>query len=556
MGSKSDGGRAAALAAKTAFDKQRYEEAKKEKVTDLDKQLALQAAIESPELVGLLQGVDIDPGDLEKWNLDPRLLGIQEDYLAELQDKAREGITPQQRAQMEEFQRMSDARDQARQAQIMQQMAQQGTLGGGQQLAMQIASGQQAAMQDAANARDMAAQAEAGKMSALERASNVSGGLMRDKNEVARNAEQAKYIRNKFAAMNRQDINQRNLALRQDYADKATETRNLRRTGEMDVRQKDFDNRMARLGQVNQIGNSYSSSLGQNFGTPQKSGLQKGLAAAGAGAQIGNTIAPGGWGAGIGAGVGALGSMFAADGGVKKYADGSDFDEFAQLERERKQSELENDFGGDRYKQAIYGKRRTTDRANKMFQSSALGKALGFGQSEPAPVAKPAPAPIVKPKESMDSLVSQGKTYDEVSKMADQEALDRQRGEGIAKGLTALSELFAHGGVKRGMNYENGGEGAIIDSGMDSFSGDQLPDRINDGEMVLNVKQQERLNQMLQELRALRRMHSGVEEGPRVDEQLDADEFEINDEQQEALMALLRGEIDPEDLPEDDILED
>lgn len=571
MSSKDDGGRAAAM--QRAADEMRIarETLAKVELPDKEKLENLIQQMEAPELVGLLQAEQLTEGDLERLGLDPRLMSVQEDLLAELQDKAKEGITPEDRAKLEEFQRMSDSRDQARQASIMQRMAETGTLGSGQQLAAQIASGQQAAMNDAAAARDMARQASEAKLSGLEKASNVAGGMMASKDAVAARAAQARDIRNKFNAMNRQDVAGQNLASRQRISEAGTSTRNLRRGQLGALEQQDFENRYRKAG-----GQAQAS---QNMANMYMTQAQMAQPKRGLGGAIGTALgaAVGSYGgvegATLGAQIGgATGSQF-KDGG-RKYEDGTEFDEFANLERERKKEELKNDFGMDRYKQAIYGKKRTTDRANKMFGASPLGKFLGFGQSDDKPMAKPAPAvkPAIKPKEeSLESLVAQGKTDSEVRAEADRKKGMADLGEALAAGIrkkeeprefinTPMADLresrFANGGVPRGMNYENGGEGAIIDSGMDSFSGDMLEDRINDGEMVLNVKQQERLNQMLQELRALRRMHAGVEDGPRVDEQLDAGEFDLNEEQQEALMALLRGEIDPEDLPEEDILED
>jgi hypothetical protein len=103
-----------------------------------------------------------------------------------------------------------------------------------------------------------------------------------------------------------------------------------------------------------------------------------------------------------------------------------------------------------------------------------------------------------------------------------------------------LAGQYADGG----MNYEAGGQGTIIESGTENFAGDELPDRINDGEMVLNVEQQDRVASLLKELAERRR----------VDNQLENGEADVDAGQQEVLMAIARGEADPEDLPETPIV--
>lgn len=100
-----------------------------------------------------------------------------------------------------------------------------------------------------------------------------------------------------------------------------------------------------------------------------------------------------------------------------------------------------------------------------------------------------------------------------------------------------------------GMAYEDGGEGTIIDSGMEMYEGDQLPDRINDGEMVLNVEQQDRLNDALIELKRLKSKE-------RTDKMLADGQADINPMQQESIMSFVRGEIDVDELPNERVVKE
>ena len=98
-----------------------------------------------------------------------------------------------------------------------------------------------------------------------------------------------------------------------------------------------------------------------------------------------------------------------------------------------------------------------------------------------------------------------------------------------------------------GMAYEDGGEGTIIPG--QNFEGDDLPDRINSGEMVLNVEQQDRLNDALMELKRLKSRE-------RTDKMLAKGEIEANPMQQESLMSFVRGEIDIDEVPNERVVKE
>lgn len=98
-----------------------------------------------------------------------------------------------------------------------------------------------------------------------------------------------------------------------------------------------------------------------------------------------------------------------------------------------------------------------------------------------------------------------------------------------------------------GMAYEDGGEGTIIPG--ESFEGDKLPDRINSGEAVWNAEQQDRMNDLMLELKRLKSKE-------RTDKMLADGTAELNPNQQEALMALARGEINIDELPNERIVQE
>lgn len=98
--------------------------------------------------------------------------------------------------------------------------------------------------------------------------------------------------------------------------------------------------------------------------------------------------------------------------------------------------------------------------------------------------------------------------------------------------------LYEDGGMSH-MAYKDGGEGTIIPG--ESYAGDKLPDRINSGEAVINIEQQQRLLDLLKELK-----------GKRVDQMADDGDVKVNRDAQDKFMAIARGQAEPEHIEDDE----
>lgn len=263
-------------------------------------------------------------------------------------------------------------------------------------------------------------------------------------------------------------------------------------------------------------------------------------------------------------------------------------------------------FGGDPYAAAMYGKKdRSTSESLDAVRNSPLGQKI-FGSSQASSVApqatpdalsKPEASPTpekgadisaglqglasilgkqqAQPKQEMykpQLLDLRAQNFEDggnkpierspkaVSEVGSEPMPPRQRTYSSLKDIIAESikekELestsptgtsYACGGTKKGMAYEDGGQGTVIPG--DSYSGDNLPDRINSGEAVHNVEQQNRLNDLLLELKKLKT-------GKRTDEMLSEGELEVNPDQQEALMEVVRGQRDVTDLPDESVVQE
>jgi hypothetical protein len=146
---------------------------------------------------------------------------------------------------------------------------------------------------------------------------------------------------------------------------------------------------------------------------------------------------------------------------------------------------------------------------------------------DPTLMGLPAKAASVKiPMKRPEEMPKVSEPKKEAKKTATKEEEDGMSGDDLAKGLGALSELMGGSQTERGslnlgefsmsqpqnvMNpvgpqqfanpfraedgnvmYASDGSGDIVDSGMESYAGDRVDAKINDGEAVLNVPQQQR----------------------------------------------------------------
>lgn len=517
----------------------------------------------APELVGLLEAEQIGDSKLGDIDIDPRLRESQMDALSEMQERGEVGLTTEDRARYDQLRRQAAGDEQARQESILAGMAQRGALDSGAQLAAQMASSQGAAQQAQAQGDRLAADAAAGRRAALQASGQMAGQIgQQDYGRQSAAARAADQIA-QFNAGNRQNVAQQNLASRQAIA-------NTR--GQLGTQQE--------LKNKGLLGERYNRELGKVGAMTGALGNQaRGQRSmAGAQAQAAQNEAAGTMGL-VKTGI----SAFASDGAIKEFdksegmmyndggmnyedgSDGSDFGLFKQLEDQREQ-ELLKKYNGDKFKaaQALSGShRRSTDRAMKMAGQyegqdfKDLGQSIksGFGSLMDKVGIGSKETPVVAPKVPVKPEVAQvvgepgGK-----SPVGPKESSGMSKLSSMLGGMDEANKNYRNPflAADGGMNYENGGEGTIIPG--EEYAGDELPDRINSGEMVLNVEQQDNLNKLIQ---ALMNGESPEieEEGPmRTDDALESGEAEVNVPQQKALHEVVRGRMDVEDLPEDDVV--
>lgn len=94
--------------------------------------------------------------------------------------------------------------------------------------------------------------------------------------------------------------------------------------------------------------------------------------------------------------------------------------------------------------------------------------------------------------------------------------------------------------------------GGVFDGPQDKMAGDKIPARVNAGEMVLNAEQQQRISD---KLHGAPSDMDQLKEGGRIDDQLAAGKLKIDPGAQEQLMQVARGQRDPEQVDNDQIVQ-
>jgi len=507
MGGKSDGGKGELIAQSREFAEKARQALEKVDLPDITKQ---ELALKYPELI--LSAPEEKLGDtaLSLIQEDPELQRSQDLALEEMQQLGQEGFSTEDKAKFEAMRRTVAGDEQARQQSILADMSARGAGGSGAELAARLSSGQAATERASIQGEQMAAENARARREALMQAGQMASN--QSQQDYAKQANKAS-AKDQIAAFNAQ-VSSRDTDARRQQQGQKIQTQNTQQQYNKELGQRDFQNQMAKQGG---IANAYS---GQASNAMAAAGMTKpkkgsgGMIGTLVGAGLGAALTSSPQGASVGASVGgSVGSQFAS-GGIKgkTYAAGGSAGMYGS-------GPMEAEVSG-----TAESEMSPEDKQKYLEAASIIAKNLvPEEESQSRPMVVPTQQ-IVAPQQAQ----FQGINPAELLKYRD----------------GGMKNEYNCGGTKKGMAYDDGGEGTIIDSGMESYSGDELPDRINDGEMVHNLHQQDRLNELLKELGERR-----------VDEAVDSGNMEVNENQQEDLMSVVRGEKEPEDMEDENIVE-
>ncbi|MDO3651284.1 hypothetical protein, partial [Nocardia mangyaensis] len=374
---------------------------------------------------------------------DPELSAMQYKNLSQMEEMADTGLTAQEELDRQMTSRSTGAQAQARQKQILQQLAQQGQLGGGQQLAAQMMASQQAADRSSQEGLAQRAAAEQRRLAAIQSVGQQAGQMRgQEFQEKATKASAIDRFNAKNAA-NRQEIARRNLERRQGMEGQRTALSNQQEMYNKQLIGQDYQNRLNKAQAI-----AAARTGGAQTVLSGNQGMAKDTASM--------------WG-GVGQGLASLAGTAAQQGWGSNWGSGSS-------------STPKNNDMTYNYQPSSSGEMYAADggKADKDDSFVGSGQALKTLQS------------IFGRKEDDE------KKKKELPSCSDVDATK-----------VACRTKYADGGD---VDYMSNGSAEVVDSGMESYEGDRVDAQLNDGEVVINVPQQQRLVELLQGYRKLKDM--------------------------------------------------
>lgn len=189
------------------------------------------------------------------------------------------GLSAIDRAALTEIQNQIATQERGQRESILQNMAQRGLSGSGQELAAQLQASQAASQQASTQGMQQAAQAQQARVNALSNLANLSSGI--EQTDFQRQAQkaQAQDVINQFNTQNRNVAGLRNLQTQQDIANINAQERN--RIAQANI---DLLNKQRLQNQVNRplaqygLQSEYASALSQGIGGVGQTQTQQQLA--------------------------------------------------------------------------------------------------------------------------------------------------------------------------------------------------------------------------------------------------------------------------------------
>jgi len=241
------GGKAQERGAKAAAATQARAQAKIQKMLEdigIPSVEAQQISLEAPELVGLLNAEQLEDTELKQIQEDTRLREAQMDALRNLQTLGEVGLSPEERAQRSEMLRQGAAQEQARQKQILQGMAQRGTLDSGASLLAQLQSSSAAGADTRRQSEQMAADIAARRRQALAQAGSMASTMSAEDFRRGATTASAQDQIARFNAMQRAGTAQQNLAAKQNIANQKADLANQQQIYNKQLLQQRYQNEM------------------------------------------------------------------------------------------------------------------------------------------------------------------------------------------------------------------------------------------------------------------------------------------------------------------------
>ena len=219
--------------------------------------------------------------------------------LGGVEELSQTGLSAIDRAALSEIQNEIAMQERGQRESILQNMAQRGLSGSGQELAAQLQSSQAASQLASQQGLQQAAQAQRARVDALSNLSNMATGI--ESTDFQRQAQksQAQDVINQFNTQNRNVAGLRNLQTQQDLANMNVQERNRIAQANADLANKEImQNQVNRPLAQYGLQTQYTSALGQGIGGVGQTQTQQQLAnqqamsqGLGTGLTVGGTVA-------------------------------------------------------------------------------------------------------------------------------------------------------------------------------------------------------------------------------------------------------------------------
>ena len=187
---------------------------------------AQKIVLQNPELVGLQTAEQLGPSELQQVKANQAMASRQKQALEALAQRGEAGFTPEEKAQRNDMLRQVAAQNQAQQSQILQNMAERGMGGSGNELVARLQASQAGANTANQQGENLAAQASQRALEAIGQSGNLAGQLRSQEFGEQSQAANAADAISKFNLQNRQNISQQNAALQQQQANTVAGTAN------------------------------------------------------------------------------------------------------------------------------------------------------------------------------------------------------------------------------------------------------------------------------------------------------------------------------------------
>ena len=218
-----------------------------------------------------------------------------------IQELSETGLSAIDRAALTEIQNQIATQERGQRESILQNMAQRGISGSGQELAAQLQGSQAASQQASTQGMQQAAQAQRARMQALSSLSEMAGGIEQTDFQREAQKQEAQDIINRFNVQNRNVAGLRDLDLQQSLRNEFE--REKTRVGQANI---DIENQQRLQNEVNRplaqygLQSQYASGISQGLGGMGQSQTQQQLAnqqamsqGIGTGLNVGGSLAGG-----------------------------------------------------------------------------------------------------------------------------------------------------------------------------------------------------------------------------------------------------------------------